>query len=137
MNEAAATETTKKPVAAEKAKESAPQVEARVLREKLGRIVDELQKGETPMRRMGAALFASHIAADLGTEKATKLTAAAVHEYSASFRSRFPSAWGAACTSNVVAFVRFLVMSGQRDKGDGGSQDLIVEYQSAMSKLAS
>jgi hypothetical protein len=117
-------------------KESAAQKNARDRRKRLAHVLDALKTSKVaPLKPLGAALFASHLDIEIGTEALAKLSAAKVEERAAAFRARYPAAWGAAAGCNVVGFVRFLKMIGARDKSEP-SAALVAEYQASMSELA-
>ena len=141
------------------------QQEAAKLREQLGSIVDVLMAGEprnpsSPMKRMGAALMASHLGCEMpplsreqkrdpdaiaAREFATKwafgpeagaLSPAELHKYAAAFRSKFPGAWGAANRCDVANFVRHIKVARLRGfPGDDTVEAMIVSYQGRMSIL--
>ena len=119
-------------------KPSPKQQEAKDLRKQLGHVVAALcADPEAPMRNMGAALMATHMAWDLEPEVLAKYTAAQVRAYGHSFRAQWPAAWGAAAQCNIQGFVRFLKIAGIRSKpGDSPLEQQIVEYQKGMSQLS-
>jgi hypothetical protein len=131
------------------------QAEAQKYHEQMEPIVDELCKGDpsdasSPMKRMGAALMATHMAmkdprAHAGLPPLDPAaTPKQIQAYANIFRSRFPGAWGAANRCDVANFIRFLVIAGLRgwpenedtcELADVPVEQMIVEYQSSMSKL--
>ena len=142
------------------AKPSPSQIKAAELRGQLGHIVEVLQTGDNKMRRMGAALFAWHMATELpkeveaeakkvnekwkptlgmpmGLEAAACMTKDEVMKYAAAFRARFPGCWGAAAQCNIQGFVKFLKIGQLRGlAGDVPAEKMIMQYQTGMSTLS-
>jgi len=126
--------------------ESPKQKAARELRAKVGHLVDALlspgQSPEYALRRTGASIFVSHMVAVLGIEKAAAMTPAQCEAYAASFRARYPGAWGAAANSNVAMFVKQLRISGLRGAKDAAGKteetpdEIMGEYREVSSQLA-
>ena len=138
------------PAAPPKPKESPSQLEARILRDKLGHVVDALANhpGEFGICRLGAALIAAHWAAVEGVDTVSSWTPGRALAEAEAFRSRFPVAWGAAASVNFGTFVNALMLYRARGAEDELAADapfdvvkdfksrLIVEYQTAMSRFA-
>lgn len=123
---------------------SPKQLEATAYRKRFGHLVDSIvsDPGCVPaMKRPGACLFASHIIADLGEDKAAKMTTAEVHAYNHTFRSKFPASWFAASRQDTMNFVRHLQISGLRENGktppdkDSARVTIVKEYQTTTGML--